>query len=296
MMLRALRTAILLALPAILSGCFLAPGAFISTLDLRRDGSFAFAYKGEVVFASPDEMMQLGEGRAEEVWSDDRATCEDATDTVTPAPARFTPVAADDEIVRSCTSAQIAEQRKVWEAERDAKAEKRAKDAKQFGAVFGFTPGDDDANRKLAATYAKYQGYRSVTYRGNGVFDVDYAAAGKLSHEFIFPVLPQQDIIFPFVAVRRQADGSARINAPSLIGGGLRGLAAKLSTFGSAMEGKELPASSRAKGTFTITTDGEVLTNNTEEGASNAAGQRTLRWEIGPDTQKVPEALIRLKP
>jgi hypothetical protein len=52
------RLCAVLLFPFLLSSCFLAPGAFTSSLDLRRDGSFTFAYKGEVIFQSPDEMMK----------------------------------------------------------------------------------------------------------------------------------------------------------------------------------------------------------------------------------------------
>lgn len=267
-----------------LSGCFLAPGAFTSTLDLRRDGNFAFAYKGEIVFESPGDFMKMGD--TSEPWSDDDAMC-------------YEPQAEGEEgnaaVTRSCKAAEIAEQRKTFEQGRKEATAKRAKDAAQFGAVFGYTPGDDAANRRLAATYAKFAGYRQVSYRCNGVFDVDYAVTGKLDRDFVFPLLPQQDIIFPFVAVRVQADGSARVNAPSLIGGGLRGMAAKMKDFGAAAGAKDMPASTRTRGSFTITTDGEVLTNNTEDGAATSAAGRSLKWEIGPDTQKVPEALIRLR-
>ena len=38
-----------------------------------------------------------------------------------------------------------------------------------------------------------------------------------------------------------------------------------------------------AQGRFTITTDGEILTNNSEDGpAPHAVGRERLHWDVGP--------------
>ena len=51
---------------------------------------------------------------------------------------------------------------------------------------------------------------------------------------------------------------------------------------------------SRAQGRFTIHTDGEIMTNNSEDGpGTDQAGQR-VHWDIAPGSNKVPETLIRL--
>ena len=52
---------------------------------------------------------------------------------------------------------------------------------------------------------------------------------------------------------------------------------------------------SRAEGRFTIVTDGEILTNNSEDGASPNTIGRQLTWNVGPDSKKIPETLIRLR-
>ena len=53
------------------------------------------------------------------------------------------------------------------------------------------------SNRAFAAKLMKYAGWRSVTYRGKGVFDVDYHFEGRATQDFIFPALPDNDLIIP---------------------------------------------------------------------------------------------------
>jgi hypothetical protein len=317
-------------LPLALSSCFITPGAFGSTLDLRKDGTFAFSYKGEVVFMSPDALMKMGENPEDAVWKDDKATCykestsagpgdaasdaarvSDAASNAMVAAAGNAAASADnaaeavdaaaaateavDDNSRPCTPKEIAEQKKDWEEAKKAREDKAKKDSAQFGAIFGYTPGDDAANKKLAATMMKFEGWKSVVYKGDGVFAIDYVASGRLDHDFVFPLFPQSDLVFPFVTVKRQANGAVRVSAPALIGGGLKALAARMKGIGAAMTDKEVPQSTKTKGSFTVTTDGEIVTNNTEDGPDRVATGRQLVWEIGPESEKVPEALIRLK-
>ena len=51
---------------------------------------------------------------------------------------------------------------------------------------------------------------------------------------------------------------------------------------------------SRAVGVFGITTDGEILTNNSEDGPAAVASGRRVHWDVGPGSTKVPEMLVRL--
>ena len=51
---------------------------------------------------------------------------------------------------------------------------------------------------------------------------------------------------------------------------------------------------SHAQGRFTIITDGEILTNNSEDGAAPHAIGRQLHWDVTSASRKIPEALIRL--
>lgn len=282
-----LRLMAILLLPLALTSCFLIPGAFTSNLDLRKDGNFTFAYQGEIIFQSPDEMMKDSKP---EVWTDDKASCT--------GPIQGGKQSGDEEVSsdesRPCTKAEMAEKKKAWEEEQKAAADKKLKDSQQFAALFGYNPVDDAANQKFATQLMKYDGWKSVVYKGKGVFLVDYRITGKLGYDFIFPTFPQGDFIIPFVQLRKRDQGSVAVSAPALIGGGLRGMAAKMKALG-APETNDVPQSTRTKGTLTVTTDGEILTNNTENGPAKVPTGRSLSWSIDSSSEKVPEALIRLQ-
>ena len=268
------------AAPLLLAGCFLTPGAFDSSLDLRRDGTFSFAYKGEIVFAVPDDMM----GGKPETWTDDRATCEDSN-------------ASDGNSMdgSKCTEAQIAEQKKTWEDEQAAKRAKNAEESKQFAAMFGYAPGDDEANRRLAAQLAKYDGFRSVTYTGGGVFTVDYAKTGRLDHDLVFPVMLQGNVMFPFVLARPQTDGSVRVSAPAFVGNGALGALSRMKDMGMGSADMAKMPANRTKGRFVLTTDGAVLTNNTDEGPVAGPHGKVLSWTVDQRSTVAPEALVKLR-
>jgi hypothetical protein len=297
-----------LILPLVLTSCFLVPGAFNSSLDLRKGGDFTFAYKGEVIFQSPEDMVP-GKSSAPQKWADMKVICPkdgepyysafvDTTEVVVPATdGADPPTEKSDEDMspnRPCKPAEITKVKKDWEDAQVAKLAKDKKDGEQFAAMFGFNPTDDAANRKLAAALMRYDGWRSVVYRGKGVFDVDYQFSGQIGHDYVFPIFPQGDVLIPFVMIRGQDKGSVRVRAPALIGGGMKALAAQAKMLGAPSE-KDMPESTRTKGTFTITTDGEILTNNTSDGAAKVANGRRLTWEIDPSSEQIPEALIKLR-
>jgi hypothetical protein len=52
---------------------------------------------------------------------------------------------------------------------------------------------------------------------------------------------------------------------------------------------------SKAQGRFTVITDGEILTNNSEDGASPHPIGRQVHWDVSPASNKIPETLIRLQ-
>jgi len=94
--------------------------------------------------------------------------------------------------------------------------------------------------------------------------------------------------LIPFVALRRRADGSVFVTAPAFTGGsGPMGGAAGAGEIGKG------PVS-RAQGRFTIVTDGEILTNNSEDGPAASPVGRQLHWDVDSGSKKIPEALIRL--
>jgi hypothetical protein len=195
----------------------------------------------------------------------------------------------DDDKDRACTKAEIASQKAEYEARAAAKRKENEDMAKALGL-----PGlDDESNRAFAAKLMKYAGWRSVTYRGKGVFDVDYHFEGRATQDFLFPALPDDDLLIPFIAIRRRTDGSVLITAPAMTGG-TGPIAARAGAAAASKMGDGGPQS-RAEGRFTVITDGEILTNNSEDGpAANPAG-REVHWDVGPASTKSPETLIRLQ-
>jgi hypothetical protein len=136
----------------------------------------------------------------------------------------------------------------------------------------------------------KYAGWRTVTYRGHGLFDVDYHFEGRATQDFLFPALPDNNLIIPFIALRRRTDGSVLVTAPAFTGGA-GPMSAAAAGAGDMAKGGPV---SRANGRFTIVTDGEILTNNSEDGPAPHPIGRQLHWDVGAASNKIPEALIRL--
>jgi len=109
----------------------------------------------------------------------------------------------------------------------------------------------------------------------------------------LFPALPDNDLIIPFIAIRRRTDGSVLVTAPAMTGG-TGPIAARAGAAAASKMGDGGPQS-RAEGRFTVITDGEILTNNSEDGpAANPAG-REVHWDVGAASTKIPETLIRLQ-
>lgn len=273
-----------IAAPLLLTGCLWGPGKFNSQLTLKKDGSFTLDYRGEIVLQIPKD-----DERAE-AWSDSKAHCYVGKD------ATFAPVpiatSNDEKLVdRPCIKAETAVQRSEFEKRAAQHAQDEQKKSQDMAKMFGLPGLDDASNRAFAAKLMKFAGWRSVTYRGNGVFDVDYHFVGRATQDFLFPALPDNDVIVPFVAIRRRADGAVLVDAPAFTGGA-GPLAARAGA--AAAEGMKGGPVSRAEGRFTVITDGEILTNNSEDGASPHPVGRQLHWDVGPASNKIPETLIRL--
>jgi hypothetical protein len=210
-------------------------------------------------------VLQLPPDQNTEPWTDAKAKC------------------SDNGKSRSCTKSEITEQKSAYD--------KKRQEAEQMAKMFGLPGLDDASNRAFASKLMKFAGWRSVTYRGNGVFDVDYHLVGRATQDFLFPALPDNDLIIPFIAIRRRADSSVLVTAPGFTGGaGALGARAGAA----AAEGMKGGPVSRAQGRFTIITDGEILTNNSEDGAAPHIIGRQLHWDVGPTSNKIPETLIRL--
>ena len=282
---------IVAAAALLLTGCLWGPGKFASDLTLRKDGSFVLNYRGEIVLQlPPDEAMPP------QPWKDSMAECHKdgraqlLTKMVGNAEVTEVPPPGDN-TVRPCTPGEIAKLKAEYQQLSAEAAQKKRQDAEAAAKMFGLPGLDDASNRAFAAKLMKYAGWRSVTYRGKGVFDVDYHFEGRATQDFLFPALPDNDLLIPFVAIRRRADGSVLVTAPALTGGA-GPMAARM---GGLPEGTKTDVVSRAEGRFTVITDGEILTNNSEDGAAPIAIGREVHWDVSPASTKVPETLIRLQ-
>ena len=281
------------ALPLMLSGCLWGPGKFTSNLALNKAGTFVLDYRGEIMIQMPDDKTPPAP------WSNELATCRAdgrssaESGSVSVSIDADPPVEADDpDAERPCTPAEIAKLKSEYEKKAAEKRAEQAKEADQMAKMFGLPGVDDESNRRFAANLMKYQGWRSVAYRGKGLFDVDYHFEGRLTQDYAFPMMPDTDVQIPFIMLRRRADGSVMVTAPALTGGkGPFGARAKM--LGLPDKGGDGPVS-RAEGRFTVSTDGEILTNNSEDGPVAAQGRRQVHWDVGTASDKVPEMLVRL--
>lgn len=252
-----------LATSLLLTGCLLSPGKFVSTLDLQRDGSFTFTYVGEIV----------------------------VTDTSGP-PAEFSASPCYDQTTsdeRACTSAELAQQRKDFDAAQAANKDEGGLAGQGMGEF-----GSEESIAELVDQLQKQQGWKSVRYRGNRIIDVEYAISGNLSHGFAFPLIDGGGAVMPFVTITRRKDGNVKVAAPAYSGGGSGGEMAGLGALAGASGTSGKPAQPKPEGTFTVSTDGRILTNNTEEGPIASAGRSVLTWAVNSRLDKGPEALIGL--
>ena len=269
-----------LVLSVVLAACFVLPGKFASTLDLRKDGRFSYTYKGEVWVMGLSKLSELGN-----------------------APGKFEPSTChkdDDEMSpRECSKDELEAQKAAWDIEQQAGAEKRKKEAAEMKELLGgIDPSDPKAGEELAARLRRQAGWKSVAYKGDGLYDVDFAIAGRIDHDFNFPTIERMAMITPFVALNRRADGTVRIDTPGFAaGGGANPMAAMggLAAMGAAgQDGDKGPKFPKIEGTFTVTTDAAILANNTDEGPqADTTGQR-LSWKVDARNPASPTALIRL--
>jgi hypothetical protein len=279
------RRVILIGATLLLTGCLWGPGKFMSDLTVKKDGSFTLDYKGQIVIALPPEDAKA------EPWKDSMARCRKSGATEIPPDSQIDIGDDEEDPARPCTAAEIATLKSQYQAEAARKAADDRKQSEEMAKAFGLPGLDDESNRAFAAKLMKYAGWRSVTYRGNGTFDVDYHFEGRATQDFIFPAIPDDNFLIPFIAIRRRADGSVLVTAPALTGGSGAMPAGAAQAAGAGAGG---PPPSRAQGRFTIHTDGEILTNNSEDGASPGPIGRDLHWDVDSTSKKIPEALIRL--
>ena len=192
------------AMLLVLAGCMVLPGRFTSDLALRKDGTFTFHYKGEIILAA---LAQGAKGaKMEEATAEpfEQQPCTDPTTDET----------------HDCSAAEIAQQRAKWNDEQKerkaAKAEENAQNRKMMQSMMGgIDPDDPKAAEAFAQRLARQQGFTSVVSKGGGKFEVDYSISGRLDHDFTFPTIERLPMVMPFVTAIRRSDGSVRVDAPA---------------------------------------------------------------------------------
>jgi predicted nucleic acid-binding Zn ribbon protein len=268
---------LLVVMAMALAGCLLTPGRFTSALDVRKDGRFSFAYTGEIHLLALSKLA------------------ESAADNGTFSPS--TCYKDDDGSERKCTAAEIKQQKSDWETQRAAGAEKRRQDAESMKAMLGgIDPANPKAGEEFAARLRRQTGWKSVVYKGDGLFVVDFALSGRLDHDFTFPTIERFPLMMPFVQIVRRSDGAVRVDAPGYgpaqSGEPFRGMAGAFAA--KPAEGESTPGMPVIDGTFTLRTDAGILANNTDEGPqADPAGQR-LDWAVNVRSQGAPTALLKL--
>ena len=266
----------------LLAACLVLPGKFAATLDVRKDGHFTYTYKGEIVILG---LTKLAE-----------------TAMKAPPQPKFelqTCYKEDGETERACTAAEGAQQKADWDKAQVDAATKRAEDLETFKQVFGgIDPNDPKAAMELADRMRHQAGWNSVIYKGNGVYDVDIAITGMLDRDFQFPTIERMPGMMPFLVINRRANGEVRIDSP-LMQYATMGMPAGAAAQVYAKEklvrdGAPWPDFPQADGHLTLTTDGVILSSNTEHGPKPVANGKQLDWDISGHTPIPPMALIGL--
>ena len=274
------------ALSLLLAACFVTPGKFDAALDLRKSGAFSYSYKGEIFVLGLSDLM-------------DMASKADAA--YVPSPCYSD---EDPEKERTCTKDELEAAKANWESDQQAGAEKRKQDNESMKVMLGgLDPADPKAAEELAARLRRQAGFKTVVYKCNGLYEVDFALTGQLTHDFAFPTIEKMQQITPFFVLNRRADGSVRLDSPALQAqegmggmpfGNVAQMAAAERSKASPEEAKKIPEFPQVDGRFVLTTDGEILANNTDEGAKADPTGKRLEWKITPRDKVGPMALIGL--
>ncbi|HSX54896.1 MAG TPA: hypothetical protein VLG14_06325 [Sphingomonas sp.] len=241
--------ALVLIAPLVLVGCAFSPGKFTSSLTLLADRSFTFSYQGEVIAVDLAGEMAKGMGDA---FKDDEKDKKETSNTALLQAAAW----QDEDAAEETGKADSAEEAAKKEAKFKAIGEALTREA----------------------------GYRSVTYKGKGVFLIDYQISGKLTHNFLWPYNLDAEVIFPFVVLEMRGKDQVRVKAPA---------------FGdddSPAKGKGDDSKAKLDGTFTLVTDGELVSQNNEDGATSTNGRKTVTWKATPLTKDAPMAVVKIAP
>lgn len=138
--------------------------------------------------------------------------------------------------------------------------------------------------RAFAEALSREAGYRSVDYVGDGKFVIDYAITGRLDHNFVYPYNMDAEILFPFMAIEVRKNGTVRVKAPA---------------FGNESSAMDKPgrgeAAAHLDGVFTLDTDAEIVSQNSEEGATSTGGRKIVSWRASAASKDAPMAVLRMR-
>lgn len=280
--------AALVVLCLTLAACLLTPGKFTSQLDVRKDGRFSFSYAGEIHLLALSKLAQMGEKpNGSSGTSSGEFTPEDC----------YRPGTL---VKRPCTAAETAEQRQRWQDGKTtvtipAPTDKSRRDAEAMKALLGgIDPSSPKAAEDLAARLRRQEGWRRVDYKGDGLFDVEFAISGTLDRDFTFPSIERFPMANAFVTINRHNDGTVRIDAPGFATAAGAESLRSLMLLGGAGKEPGAPGLPVTEGEFTMTTDAAILANNTDEGATAGTTGQRLTWPISVRPTGAPTALLRL--
>jgi hypothetical protein len=136
--------------------------------------------------------------------------------------------------------------------------------------------------KAIAEALSKEVGYRSVEYLGKNKFRVDYVMTGRLDRSFAYPINLDAKSVIPWIAVEVRKDRTARV------------MAIAFGDMDNGMGGAGKPPSEEKErsGTFTFTTDAELVMQNNEEGMAPGPGKKVV-WKVTPTSKTVPTAVVR---
>jgi hypothetical protein len=135
--------------------------------------------------------------------------------------------------------------------------------------------------RRIVEVLSREVGYRSVEYVGENKFRIDFSISGRLDRSFAFPVNPEGMALIPWLVVEVRRDGTAQVT-----GGGFG------DPEGPPAGGNPQETNRHRQGSFTLTTDAELVRHNSEQQA-NPGGRSSLSWQVTPAPRPAPSALLR---
>ncbi len=104
----------------------------------------------------------------------------------------------------------------------------------------------------------------------------------------MWPYNVDAELMFPFIAVELRANNTVRMKAPAFANDSSKSSSAM------GMQGLD-KASSQLDGAFTLDTNAEIVSQNSEEGAVTApGGRKTITWKATPLTKDAPSAVLRM--